>query len=135
MKLKTRKEQVNEIPEENVIEIAENGKESVEMKPKKVKLKKPMNSEIEQLRKKEMIDCLKELNDCDPTTPEYYEILSRLEQLKKLKRESKVDPNTVIKIGAYVAIVGAITLIELPGNLVNLRAMKIADPIIKLLKI
>ncbi len=134
MKLK-RKELVNEIPEENVMEITTDGKELVEMEPKKVKLKKPMKAEIEQLRKKEMIDCLKELNECDPTTPEYYEILSRLEQLKKLKRESRIDPNTVIKIGAYCAIVGAITLVELPGNLVNLRAMKIADPIIKLLKI
>ena len=104
----------------------------------------------ERLRRKEitrLLQRLDELNDELDTKPkeervtainaECEFIVRRLKELKALKDDAKfekIDPNVIIKTVGLGGIAFLISMIELPGNLVNLRALKIAEPVIKLLK-
>lgn len=106
----------------------------------------------EKLRRKEVVKCLErldklneELNTKVLTDTRKSEIqneceiiIKRLKELKALKEDTKfekIDPNVIIKTVGLGSIALMISLIEIPGTLVNLRALKIADPIIKLLKL
>lgn len=106
----------------------------------------------EKLRRKEVVKCLErldklneELNTKVLTDTRKAEIqneceiiIKRLKELKTLKEDTKfekIDPNVIIKTVGLGSIALMISLIEIPGTLVNLRALKIADPIIKLLKL
>ena len=58
-----------------------------------------------------------------------------LRDLEALKQQSKVDHNVVLKCATFAGITFFTMLVELPGNLVNLRAIKVVKPITDLLKL
>lgn len=107
--------------------------------------------EGERLRRKEIVQMLRRLDELNEQAQnpdlkddekakiqsELELIVRRLKELKALKEDTKfekIDPNVIIKTIGLGSIALLISLIELPGNLVNLRAIKIAEPVIKLLK-
>ena len=63
------------------------------------------------------------------------ELYVHLKDLESLKQQSKVDRNVVIKCATFAGITFFTELVELPGNLVNLRAIKVVKPITDFLKL
>lgn len=62
-------------------------------------------------------------------------IYAHLKELEALNQKSKIDKNVALKCVTFAGITFITELVELPGNLVNLRAIKIAKPITDLLKL
>lgn len=62
-------------------------------------------------------------------------LYSHLKELEALRAQSKVDRNVVIKCATFAGVAFITELIELPGNLVNLRAVKTIKPITDLLRL
>lgn len=64
------------------------------------------------------------------------ERLKDLDGLGSKKYQSnKLDPNVFVKVGAVAGLGILVSLIELPGNLVNMRALKAIKPLVDLLKL
>lgn len=62
-------------------------------------------------------------------------LYAHLKDLESMKQQSKVDRNVVIKCATFAGITFFTELVELPGNLVNLRAVKVVKPITDFLKL
>lgn len=63
------------------------------------------------------------------------ELYMHLKDLESMKQQSKVDRNVVLKCATFAGITFFTELVELPGNLVNLRAVKVVKPITDFLKL
>lgn len=62
-------------------------------------------------------------------------LYAHLKDLESMKAQSKVDRNVVLKCATFAGITFFTELVELPGNLVNLRAVKVVKPITDFLKL
>ena len=62
-------------------------------------------------------------------------LYAHLKELESLRQVSKIDRNVVIKCATFAGITFFTELVELPGNLVNLRAVKVVKPITDFLKL
>lgn len=101
------------------------------MKVNKIQKKKGK----EAYRKEELVRCYQELAKVGPTSEDYETIQKRIKALEGSKKESKWDPNQILKIAVVGGLVVVTTLVELPGNLVNVRAIKAIQPAVNLLKL
>ena len=62
-------------------------------------------------------------------------LYAHLKDLESMKQQSKVDRNVILKCATFAGITFFTELVELPGNLVNLRAVKVVKPITDFLKL
>ena len=88
--------------------------------------------------KAELKRCYSALASLDPKSAEYEKMQQKIKTLKSLKNESKftkIDSTSLIKTGAVVLLVVATEVIELPGNIVNLKAIKAIQPVVQWLKL
>lgn len=79
--------------------------------------------------------CVKELSLLEPGSDEYIEMCKRIRTLKCLKKETNIDWNEIIKVVGIGCLGAVVMVVEIPGSLVNLRAVKVIEPIAKLIKI